>query len=173
MHLASSWIKDPFSISLCILFFYIHVSCPHEWVIYHAVGRIYQSIYIRCHVGKKGNIFTFFYSVPNWKYSRERTEEIKRLVVCDPPRMVFFSLARFHREAAAQYGAAFLYYMFFFCWLVFVLLLSFLIYFLLCVVFPLEQVFFGIEPDTLSREEVVVGRDPLFMFHQSDSCRRL
>ena len=171
MHLASSWIKDPFSISLCILFFYIHVSCPHEWVIYHAVGRIYQSIYDAMWE-KKETFLHFFYSVPNWKYSRERTEEIKRLVVCDPPRMVFFSLARFHREAAAQYGAAFLYYTCFF------LLVSFrfvVVFFnILCVVFPLEQVFFGIEPDTLSREEVVlVGRDPLFMFHQSDSCRRL
>ena len=107
--------------------------------------RPYISIHIRCHVGKKKETFLhFFYSVPNWKYSRERTEEIKRLVVCDPPRMVFFSLARFHREAAAQYGAAFLYYMFFFCWLVFVLLLSFLIYFVLFS--PLSRSFSGLNP---------------------------
>ena len=134
--------------------------------------RPYISIHIRCHVGKKGNIFTFFLFGTELEIFERANRRNKKIGCVRPPSYGIFLLGPVsQRSGRAIWRCFFILHVFF-------LLVSFrfvVVFFnILCVVFPLEQVFFGIEPDTLSREEVVlVGRDPLFMFHQSDSCRRL
>ena len=120
---------------------------------------------------KKGNIFTFFLFGTELEIFERANRRNKKIGCVRPPSYGIFLLGPVsQRSGRAIWRCFFILHVFF-------LLVSFrfvVVFFnILCVVFPLEQVFFGIEPDTLSREEVVVGRDPLFMFHQSDSCRRL